>query len=52
MANLLTLPKKDIEDLASEEKIEVHCEFCNKIYEYSKEDLLTVLAYANRKCED
>lgn len=52
MANLLTLPKKDIEDLASEEKIEVHCEFCNKMYEYSKEDLLTVLAYANRKCED
>ena len=52
MASLLTLPKKDIEDLSKEEKIEVHCEFCNKRYEYSKEDLQTVLSYADRKCED
>lgn len=47
MANLLTLPKKDIEDLALEEKIEIKCEFCNKTYTYSKEDLEKVLSYAN-----
>lgn len=47
MANLLTLPKKDIEDLSKEEKIEVKCEFCNKTYTYTKQDLEKVLTYAN-----
>ena len=49
MANLLTLPKADIEELAKEESIEVKCEFCNKTYKYSKEDILKVLSYANYK---
>lgn len=47
MANLLTLPKKDIEDLAKDENIEIKCEFCNKVYKYSKADLEKVLTYAN-----
>lgn len=46
MASLLTLPKKDIEDLSKEEKIEMKCEFCNKTYTYTKEDILKVLKYA------
>lgn len=49
MANLLTLPTKDIEDLAKEESIEVKCEFCNTVYKYSKEDLQKVLSYAKYK---
>lgn len=49
MANLLTLPTKDIEDLAKEEKIEVKCEFCNTTYEYSKQDIEKVLSYAKYK---
>lgn len=46
MANLLTLPTKDIEDLLNEETIEVKCEFCNTTYKYSKEDIEKVLSYA------
>ena len=49
MANLLTLPKKDIEDLAKEESIEVKCEFCDTVYKYTKEDLEKVLSYAKYK---
>ena len=49
MANLLTLPTKDIEDLAKEESIEVKCEFCNTTYTYSKEDIEKVLSYAKYK---
>ena len=47
MRNLLTLPKKDIEELALEEKIEVRCEFCNKNYVIDKDDLNTILVYAS-----
>lgn len=46
MANLLTLPTKDIESLLNEETVEVKCEFCNKTYNYSKEDIEKVLSYA------
>lgn len=46
MANLLTLPKKDIEDLSKEDSIEIKCEFCNKTYKYTKADLEKVLSYA------
>lgn len=49
MANILTLPKKDIEDLANEESIEIKCEFCNKTYKYTKQDLEKVLSYAKYK---
>ena len=49
MANLLTLPTKDIEELAKEDKIEIKCEFCNTTYNYSKEDIEKVLSYAKYK---
>ena len=48
LRNLLTLPKKDIEDLAKDEEIEVKCEFCNKTYKYKKADLEMVLSYAKK----
>ena len=48
MTSLLTLPKMDSEDLSMDEKIEVHCEFCSKCYEYSKEDSQIVLCYVVR----
>lgn len=38
-SNLSTLPKKDILDLLNEGDIETKCEFCNKKYSFSKEDL-------------
>lgn len=47
LRNLLTLPKKDLEELAQDEKIEVKCEFCNKTYTFTKEELLKVLGYAS-----
>ena len=49
MRNILTLPKKDIEELALEDKIEVKCEFCNKDYVIDKNDINTILTYASRK---
>lgn len=48
LRNFLTLPKKDIEDLAKDEKVEVKCEFCNKTYTYTKEDMELVLSYAKK----
>ena len=52
MANLLTLPKKDIEELALEDKIEIKCEFCDKNYVFDTNDMNTILSYANRKQDD
>ncbi len=49
MANILTLPKKDIEDLAKEKSLEIKCEFCNTIYQLDENDINTILKYADRK---
>ena len=49
MRNLLTLPKKDLEEIAQDEKIEIKCEFCDKVYTFDKEDIEKVLSYANKK---
>lgn len=49
MANLLTLPKKDIEDLALEDEIKIKCEFCDKEYVFDNNDINTVLTYASNK---
>ncbi len=48
LANLLTLPKKDLVDLASDEKIEVKCEFCEKEYTYDKDDIALLMKYAEK----
>ena len=52
MANLLTLPKKDLIEIGKEEKIEIRCEFCEKLYTFNKKDLDLIMSYADRKQED
>ena len=49
MANILALPKKDIEELVLQDKLEIKCEFCDKNYVIDKDDLNTILVYASRK---
>ena len=49
MRNILALPKKDIEELALGDEIEIKCEFCNKNYIFDKDDINTILSYASHK---
>lgn len=49
MADLLTLPKKDIEDLAVDNEIKINCEFCDKEYIFDKNDINTLLTYVSYK---
>lgn len=49
MANILALPKKDLEELALDDKIEIKCEFCNKNYIFNSDDINTILTYASYK---
>ena len=52
MGSLLTLPKKDLKEIAEEESIEIKCEFCNKIYKFDRKDIELIMSYADRKKED
>lgn len=52
MRNILTLSKKDIEELASEDSFEIKCEFCDKVYKLDRADIKLILSYANRKNKD
>lgn len=45
MANLLTLPKKDLLEVLSDEKIEIKCEFCEKNYVYDAKDIDVLMQY-------
>ena len=36
---LLTLPKKDLEELKEENEIVVRCDFCEKEYHFTKEEI-------------
>ena len=45
MTKLLTLPKKDLEDLLKDEKLEIKCEFCEKVYVFDEEDMGVLLRY-------
>lgn len=49
MRNLLTLPKKDLEEIAKEGKLEIKCEFCDKNYIFDSKDINTVMKYASYK---
>ena len=49
MQNLLTLPMKDLEEIAQEEDVEVKCEFCNKSYHFNQDDMKTIMSYANKR---
>jgi len=43
--NLLTLPKKDLEELSKDEKVEVACEFCNSTYVFTQDEIKQLLTY-------
>ena len=49
MRNLLTLPEKDLEEIAQDPDIEIKCEFCDKVYHFDKNDIRTVLNYVSYK---
>ena len=49
MRNLLTLPKKDLEEIAEDDHIDIKCEFCDKTYRFDKEDIKKVMSYASYK---
>lgn len=49
MRNLLTLPKKDLEEIAEDDHIDIKCEFCNKTYRFDKDDIKKVMSYASYK---
>lgn len=43
MKGLLTLNKKDLDEILEDETIEVKCEFCNKTYEISSSDVAKMM---------
>lgn len=45
LKGLLTLPKKDLEELLNEDEIEVKCEFCNSTYKFNKDDIKLLSKY-------
>ena len=49
MRNLLTLPKKDLQELKEEEKLEIKCEFCDKVYTFDHQDIETIMEYDKRR---
>ena len=49
MRNLLTLPKKDLEEIAEDDHIDIKCEFCDKTYRFDKDDIQKVMSYAPYK---
>ena len=49
MRDFLTLPMKDLEEIAQEEDVEVKCEFCNKSYHFNQDDMKTIMSYANKR---
>ncbi|MBO4358825.1 MAG: Hsp33 family molecular chaperone HslO, partial [Erysipelotrichaceae bacterium] len=49
MRNLLTLPQKDLEEIAQDPDIEIKCEFCDKVYHFDENDIRTVLNYVSYK---
>lgn len=45
LANLLTLPKKDLIDLSKDSSVEIKCEFCEKVYTYDENDINLLMKY-------
>ena len=45
LAKLLTLPKKDLEEIIEDKHLEIKCEFCEKKYEYGEEDIKLLMKY-------
>jgi redox-regulated HSP33 family molecular chaperone len=49
MQKLLTLPKKDLEEIAKEDDLEIRCEFCDKVYHFDKNDIAQIMTYVSDK---
>ena len=49
MRNLLTLPKKDLLEIAEDDHIDIKCEFCDTSYRFDKDDIQKVLSYVSYK---
>ena len=49
LRNLLTLPAKDLKEIAKEGKMEIKCEFCDKVYSFDEKDIAMVLCYVKDK---
>ena len=49
LANLLTLPKEDLKEITKDNKIEIRCEFCEKVYTYDEQDIKLLLEYAENR---
>ena len=47
LRNLLTLPKKDLLEVLEEDKIDIRCDFCEKVYTFDKNDLDLVKKYVS-----
>lgn len=47
LSKLMALPLKDLQELSSQEKTTVKCEFCNKIYIFDKDDFNKLLGNEN-----
>ena len=43
LQKLLTLPKKDLKEIANEKDLEIRCEFCEKVYRFDPKDIRKLL---------
>lgn len=49
LAGLSTLPLNDLKELANEKNIELKCEYCNKTYQFSQQQLEQLVQYVEDK---
>ena len=49
LAKLLTLPKKDLEEILEDKRLEIKCEFCEKKYQYNEEDIKVLMEYVKNR---
>ena len=49
MQKMLTLPKKDLEEIAKEDDLEIRCEFCDKVYHFDKNDIARLMENVSDK---
>ncbi len=45
---LISLGKEDLEELSQDENTEVKCQFCNKAYRFSREEILEILKKSSK----
>ncbi len=49
LRNLLTLPEKDLQEIAKDKELEIRCEFCDKTYHFDENDIRMVMEYAKNR---